>query len=268
MNLPQNINRKQHVWKPIEIMKLIKSFNMKIRNTVTTIAFAAGMAVLIQVQTAQAQAVFRGNLGALATTPGATLTIDDKTFSNFGYLATGADASELNTDAAGLQVTASSVGGVDYLDFGGLIAVNNLVGTSTLLGDLKLTYTVTANPGSISMIDQNYTPNALPSGGQIIIDETVAVPGGATVASSTLTLNPLVLSQTAGPNLIVNPSEQQLLVTKDIFIGALAGQLVGLSDVEQSFHQLAVPEPASVGLFLTGLGALVCCRRFIRNRSS
>ncbi|HZL12529.1 MAG TPA: hypothetical protein VFC85_00160, partial [Verrucomicrobiae bacterium] len=146
--------------------------------------------------------------------------------------------------------------------------VNNLGGATPLLGDLQLTYTVTANSGLISMIDQSYTPNALPATGQIIIGETVQVPGGAIVANSTLTLSPTDLSDPApeaGDNLFVNPNQPVLNVTKDILIDADAGQLVGLSDVEQSFHQVAVPEPMTVTIL--GLGALACFNHLRTKRS-
>jgi hypothetical protein len=228
------------------------------------VALAALMAVLIRVQTVQADSNTLANLVGT----GGTLTIDDKTFSNFGYSST-ADASELDAEAVNLIVSAYSSGGVDYLDWSGLILVNNSHGSSDLLGDLKLTYTVTANPGSINLIDQQYTPNAIPAFGQIIIGETV-YNGTAIVGNSTLTLNPTDLSDPApepGDNLTINPSENQLSVVKDITIDAFAGDLVGLSDVEQSFHQTTtpVPEPASAGLFLSGLVALACFNRLRKN---
>jgi PEP-CTERM motif len=245
-----------------KFMNLIQSFNMKKTKIASTITLAVGMALFTQVQLAgaAAQSNSTNNLANLIST-GGTLTIGDKTFSNFGIFASGADASELAADASGLNVTASIAGGIYYLDWSGLIGVNNLFGTSPLLGDLQLKYTVTVTgPNVISMIDQNYTPNALPAGGQIIIGETAKNILGAIVGNSTLTLNPTDLSDPApepGDNLNINPGEQQLFVTKDIFIAAATGQFVGLSDVEQSFHQVAaVPEPASVKLILFGLAAL------------
>jgi len=187
-----------------------------------------------------------------------TLSIGDKTFSNFGWQASLADASELSADAAGLIVTPEINDGIYYLDFGGGILVNNLMGVSTLLGDLKLTYTVTASPGwIINMIDQNYTVNALQNSGQIIIGETVKDIHGIVVGNSTLTLNPLDLSDPlaeTGDNLNINPGERQLFVTKDITIAAFPGQLVGMSDIEQSFHQ--IPEPGVMVLGSLG-GALL-----------
>lgn len=193
-----------------------------------------------------------------------TLTIGDKTFSNFGWQASLADASELNTDAAGLIVTPQMLDGIYYLDFSGGIVVDNLLGTSTLLGDLKLTYTVTASPGwIINMIDQNYTVNALQNSGQIIIGETVKDAQAIIVGNSTLTLNPLDLSDPlaeTGDNLNINPGEQKLFVMKDITIAAYANQLVGMSDIQQSFHQ--VPEPSAMLLGSLGGGWLL----FLRSR--
>jgi hypothetical protein len=203
--------------------------------------------------------VYTGTLAGLAN--GGTLTIDDKTFSDFSYQFFGLTA----FDPTAITVTASESGGVDYLNWVGSFAVNNTAGTANLIGDVTLTYTVTANPGSINMIDQAYTP--LPattqSSGQIIIGETVANSLGITVANSTLTLNPPVLSDPPaqpGDNLNINPSENQLFVSKDILIIAYGGNLVGLSNVEQSFHQ--VPEPSVMLLGSLGGGLLL----FLKSR--
>lgn len=240
-------------------MKPIRSL-IKIRSGVSAVVLAAAIVVLIQVQTVQGQTT--ATLAYLAGTPGATLTIGDETFSDFSYVSS-EDASELDPQAANLTVTASIMNGVYYLDWSGLLNVDNLLGGSTVIGDLDLYYTVTANPGAIRMIDQQYTPNALPSGGQIIIGETVYSPSLLeVVGNSTLTLNPTDLSDPPaepGDNLNFSP-EQQLDVVKDIEMAALPGQLVGLSNVEQSFHE--VPEPATTGFLLLGFGVLACARYF------
>ncbi len=201
-------------------------------------------------------------LGTLIADHG-SITIGDKTFSNFAFT-----SSNLSTDASALEVSASIQNGIYYLDWSGPIDVANF-GTSPEQGDLKLSYTVTANPGSIVMIDQNYTPNALPAGNQIIIGETVKTDSGAIVGNSTLTLNPTDLSDPApepGDNLVLEGGPYpQLSVVKDILIYAGVDQLVGLSDVEQSFHQV-VPEPSTWALLLGGAG-LLGFMVFRRNRS-
>jgi len=212
---------------------------MKIRNTA---AIVAAIAMVATVQTSQATLATSDTLADLIAHNG-SIGIGDKVFSGFSALGT-FDISVAPT----LTVTASiGAGGVYYLEFGGAILVNNLLGTTPDLGDLLLGYTVTAT-GKIWMIDQAYTPNGLPGSGQILIGETVQNPGGVTVGQSELSLNPTDLSDPlpeAGDNLIFNP-EHQLKVVKDILIVAKAGEVVGLSHVYQSFHQVAVPEPTTV----------------------
>jgi hypothetical protein len=110
------------------------------------------------------------------------------------------------------------------------------------------------------MIDQLYTPNATSASGQIIIGETVRNNQGIIVGNSTLTLNPTDLSDPqaeAGDNLNFT-GEPQLFVVKDILIAAGAGNSVGLSDVQQSFHQ--VPEPSAMLLGSLGGGLLLFLR--------
>lgn len=224
------------------------------RRLITTIAAAA---LLAMIQAAQGSFTLNDLVNHLGGSDG-TLTIGDKIFSNFGYVSSG-----LATDPGNLVVTAIETSPYVYgLDWGGAIAVYNL-GPTAATGDLKLTYTVTVNPlvspgTPISMIDQNYTPNALARvlGNQIIIGETVMANvnnQNETVANSTLSLTPSDLSDPpveAGDNLYLNPAQMQLNVVKDIPIGAAAYQLVGLSDVEQSFHEIPEPTTMIAGLLL------------------
>jgi hypothetical protein len=225
------------------------------------IAIVATTSLVAVLQTAPAAST--DTLGDLFSS-GASLTIGDKTFSGFHWNASGGSSAvaTLNSQAAALTVTASVLNGVYYLDFGGMITADNRSGNSDLLGDLNLFYTVTANPGLISMIDQSYTPYGTAASGQIIIGETVNNTLGITVANSTLTLNPSDLSDPvaeAGDNLNISPGEPRLYVTKDILIDAFPGQVVGLSDVKQSFHQ--VPEPATMSLLMFGAGGLWLLRK-------
>ena len=236
--------------------------------TMKTIEKTFGIVACIGILAASDTSVFGQSTDTLAdlVRSQGSLTIGDKTFSGFGWIASGADASALNADAAGLTVTASIANNIYYLDFGGALLVDNSQGESDLIGDLELTYTVTVNDPSqpIWMIDQNYTPNAQPAWGQIIIGETVKNNAGAIVGNSTLTLNPNDTSDPpaeAGDNLVFNSNPAlQLAVVKDITIDAYAGNLVGLSDVEQSFHQ--VPEPCTMLLGSLGGGLLL----FLRSR--
>ena len=222
---------------------------MKIRNTAAVVATIATVATI-----QSAQAAFQDNLADLIATHG-TLTIGDKTFSGFSALDTGLTS----YDASQIMVTASQIGNVDFLTWTGNISfVSGGVGTA----DLLLGYTVTANPGSINLIDQQYTGSA--NGGFLAIDETVNDINGNLVASSSLTAtdkadepgivnpNPLVVGPGPetfqGDNLVVNPAQNVLVVTKDIgfAVSSPLGGLDTISAVSQSFHQVAVPEPTTV----------------------
>ena len=200
-----------------------------------------------------------------------TVTLGDKTWSNFGFFASGLNAgivTDLTAAANGLDVVATVSGGVYYLCWNGAVGIFNQ-GQAPVWGDLLLTYTVTASAGRIDSIDQSYTPNATPAQGVISIGETVQNNANITVANSSLTITDLSdpLPE-IGDDLIINPSETVLHVTKDIFFLALGPvspnlvNFVGLSQVKQSFHQTSVPDGGTTVMMLgAALSGLVLLRR-------
>jgi uncharacterized protein (DUF779 family) len=155
---------------------------------------------------------------------------------------------------------------VDYLTFGGNML---LAGTSFATADLLLGYSVTATHGAISMIDQLYTGGA--QDGAILISET-ATSAGAPTAHSQLSVNDV-----SDPNIYPNgafdvgendllqivPPQTTLDVVKDLSFTILNGATntisqVSVSSVQQSFHQVAVPEPTTIiagALLLLPFGA-------------
>ena len=239
-----------------------------IRNKLITIFAATTMVAMIQT----AQASFTDSLSDLANNHG-SLTIGDKIFSGFSFQAVNLSG----FDASHITVTASiGTGGVDYLTFGGNML---LAGTSFATADLLLGYSVTATHGAISMIDQLYTGGA--QDGAILINET-ATSAGAPTAHSQLSVNDV-----SDPNIYpdgpfdtgeldllgVTPPQTTIDVTKDIAFSILdaTGENVDISSVslvQQSFHQVPVPEPTTTGCFLLGLGVFACARRFTKNRRS
>jgi hypothetical protein len=200
--------------------------------------------------------VYSGTLANLAAS-GGTLSIGDKTFSDFSYSPTGLTA----FDPTAITVTASESGGVDYLTWSGTMS---LTASTTTVADLVLQYVVTSTGEPIDMIDQSYTGTY--ENGLLAVDETVATGafGGTVVAYSDLSTS--TPSETEGPTLNVNPAQSVLYVTKDInlLVNSANGGFVTITQVEQSFHQ--VPEPGTLlfGSLGGGLLLFLKARRQVR----
>jgi hypothetical protein len=218
-----------------------------------------GMAACIGILAASATSVFaqgftNGTLAGLAA--GQTLSIDDKIFSGFSYQASGLTS----FDASQINVTATESGGIDYLTWSGNIS---LVSGGFASANLVLNYIVTANPGAINMIDQSYTGSA--TNGLLAIDETAATGafGGIVVGYSHLEVGDYSdppAETVPGDNLIINPSQSVLYVTKGIDFAVISpnGGSISIVQVEQSFHQ--VPEPSAMLLGSLGGGLLLFLR--------
>jgi hypothetical protein len=188
----------------------------------------------------QVEQSFHQNSGTLAgLTNGGTLTIGDKTFTGFSYL-----ASDLTSfDSTAITVTASESGGVDYLTWTGNIS---LASSSNTTANLLLNYIVTANPGAINMIDQSYTGSA--TNGLLAVDETAATGdfGGTVVGYSHLEVGDFSdppAEPVQGDNLIINPAQSVLYVAKAISLAVISssGGSITITQVEQSFHQVPPP---------------------------
>ncbi len=209
-----------------------------------------------------AQIYTSGTLAELAA--GGTIGIGDKTFTGFSYQASGLTA----FDPTAITVTASESGGVDFLTWSGSMS---LISSGLASGDLVLNYIVTANPGSISMIDQRYIGGA--TNGSLLINET-ATSAGAPTAHSQLSAG--FVNDPSDPNnypngpidigendlLSIVPAQTTLYVTKDISFAVVSanGGVVTITQVEQSFHQ--VPEPGTMLIGSLGGGLLL----FLRSR--
>jgi hypothetical protein len=213
------------------------------------------MAIVIQTQSIYADVT--NSLYNLATTPGATLSIGDKTFSGFTYK----NANLTSFNASDIEVTASQVGDNYFLTWGGNMS---LVTGGEATADLLLNYTVTATDGQIFAIDQNYTGSADPAGGAFLsVKENAYAPGNVTPAASSYLNENIDSTSFTNVGAILTPAQPVLNVTKDIGFGVVDGGFITISQVEQSFEQVeAAPEPTSIGCFLLGLGVLIFSRRF------
>ncbi len=226
------------------------------------VALASGVVLLsgLLCQTAQAQA--QATLAELVG--GGTLTVGDNTFSDFSYTESGLTS----FNAANITVTASAVGNVDYLTWGGNISLALIGGFgTTAAGNLLLNYVVTATGGNtINEIGQNYTGTVASGSATIGIAETVTAPnaGGATLASAylsdTYTYEPNfsnVPPSLNGSEPFISPPQSTLEVMNSISIGTVNSQpipgfpgyydaSVHLSQIQQPFDP--VPEPATMAL--------------------
>jgi hypothetical protein len=196
----------------------------------------------------QARAATTDNLQHLKDTAG-SLTIGDKTFSNFDFQTDGLT----NFNASQIKVTASFNSGVYYLTWGGNISLVSNSGPAS--ADLLLNYRVTAAAGLIDTIDQLYTGSAQPSGGAFLsIDETARDANGNLVANSHLQADDLSDPFVEpGDDLNIDPPQSLLDITKDIGLGISAndGGFVTITEIRQSFHQ--VPEASTAAMLVLGL---------------
>jgi hypothetical protein len=226
-------------------MKILRNSARQLVKTMLVIGFTSAMG---------ATPLFAQVSGTLAgLTNGGTLSIDDKIFSGFSFLASGLTSFDPNN----IIVTATESGGIDYLTWSGNIS---LVSGGSASADLLLNYIVKSTDGPINMIDQAYTGSAF--NGFLAVDETAAIGAfsGTIVGHSHLQISDFS-DPPAETNDLLNivPPQVALYVTKDIGFGVtLNGGFITISQVTQSFHQ--VPEPSAMLLGSLGGGLLLFLR--------
>lgn len=192
---------------------------------------------------------------------GGEISIGDKIFGDFRFQSAAIDVSVANVEAT------LGPSGIYYLTFSGPFLST---GTST---DISIFYSVRTASGLplITAIDQAFELSSSGTGGFVLIGETVRKDSftGPAVAQSSLAYVTGMLSDLADPDaesvtgdqLVVNPAQAKLYVTKDIYFAALPGGVIGPTAVIQSFHQISVPEGGlTVGLMGLGLAGLSLLR--------
>jgi hypothetical protein len=233
-------------------MKILRNSARQLVKTMLVFGFTSAMGVTPLF----AQVTFNSGSNTLANLAnGGTLSIGDKTFSGFSYTPSGLTSFDPNQ----IIVTATENGGIDYLTWSGNISLVSGGGIGT--ANLLLNYIVTANAGTINMIDQAYTGSAI--NGLLAVDETAAIGafGGPVAGYSHLQIGDFSdPPPEAGDILNIVPPETVLYVTKDLAFAVTSegGGFITISQVTQSFHQ--VPEPSAMLLGSLGGGLLLFLR--------
>jgi hypothetical protein len=193
---------------------------------------------------------------------GASLTAGDKTFTNFTYTFTGDMPGSANVNVVPWQ---DDLGNFGIRIQGGFIDLPSSQGAS----DALITYTVTAGDGwLISDAHLAGNPNLLGPTGSISVTETF-LPLGQN-DEFTMTIyddegNPVPKLM---DEVVFATPTKSLNVQKDILaIVPTTGSSATMSFVDQTFSQIRVPEPATVGmLILAGIGSVGWRRRRSESR--
>jgi hypothetical protein len=225
-------------------------------STFATVSVAVVVLLLGAVSPAAASSIGCDDSFLLSTLlTGGSVTVGDKLFDQFGYVSTGdmPDASGVNVlpfvDDNGNFGLRFQGGFLDVFDGGAADPGSP--------SDALISYRVTVLDPAFLISDVNLAGNPAVHGpsGLIGVTETFLL-DDPFVELSIFALEPGGLQQLVDGSLLTTPLKS-LHVQKNIIAFAdVEGSAATLSFIDQTFSQVAVPEPSTISLLLLGLGAM------------
>jgi len=196
------------------------------------------------------------SLSSLLTT-GASITVGDKTFSNFTYSATGNMPTAANVNVIGIRSDIGNLG----IEFQG--AFQDLPDANNAASDALINYRVTVNDPNFRITDAHLDSNiaSISAGGSGTITEdfTALIPTTPPLLSFNTNFDFTTVGGTRkiSDTYIFGAGYTSIAVRKDILLTAGTGGNVNLSSVDQTFSQTpVVPLPAAAWAGLSMLGGL------------
>jgi PEP-CTERM motif len=225
---------------------------------VWAVVFAAIYAPGTQAQVTNLHAGQSVDLASYANVSGAGILVGDKLFNDFSYVA---------SDSTGLTNNLLPAGAVT------LSALTNMTGfglsfgapfhtSGNLLKDFIIKYAVTVTNASflISDVHMDYNGTVVGNGYNLVTETVFDSSGfGGNQLGQIVVQNPPSIPQT---NLTLVAAQPELFVQKDIQLGGEGdGDQSSISIIDQTFSQVAVPEPSSLVLAMAGMFAFLSIRR-------